>query len=172
LKAFINHWFLTDKKGFDYLGNYEINENQQDALKIKKPNAYSTNDLSAAALWIGKKGCITPLHCDDTDSFIYQLLGTKKWTLFCPSKYPFLNAIGPLPEKYPMFYSSIVDFRYKDRKKSQLNEKIDFIEITLNVGDALYLPSGWFHFVETIEDSIMTNFIVNNPELTPAICKM
>ena len=41
-----------------------------------------------------------------------------------------------------------------DRDRFPLFEKSEIIKVVLEPGDAIYLPRGWWHYVESLEPSI------------------
>ena len=43
------------------------------------------------------------------------------------------------------------------------------LEIVIRSGEGLYVPYGWFHYVETIEDSVMFNFWVEDGNPIPFV---
>jgi len=107
-------------------------------------------------LWIGGKGCKTPLHFDANDNFLVQVGGTKRVTLFPPEQsanlYP---ALGDLLE-----HCSRVNVFAPDRDAFPLFAQAEAyrIELRLDAGDTLYIPAKWWHAVETLEASISINF--------------
>jgi hypothetical protein len=167
---YINNYFKGDVSNeYHYLGNLHLNGDQYNRLGIKKPSYLLNEDISTGALWIGKRGCITPLHCDGPDIFVYQLFGIKKWTIFPPTAYPSLYTNRPATDSHPNFYTSAVDLRNVDEFKFPNFRKAQSFEFILHPGDSLFLPSGWFHYVETLEDSVMINFWIINQQLTPIV---
>lgn len=147
----------------DQGGNYYI---QQQDMRTEFPELLS--DIERPALladgivikqtnvWIGGKGCRTPLHFDHNHNFLVQVDGKKHVTLFPPSQSPNLypaagdvlehcsrvNVFAPDLKNYPLFQEA-------ERHKSQL---------LLQPGDTLFIPSGWWHSVESLEPSISVNF--------------
>jgi len=105
--------------------------------------------------WFGGGGCKSPLHFDRADNFFVQLLGKKRVTLFPPSAGKYLypsedkkrphisrvNIFAPDEDMYPLL---------KDAKKEK-------IVVELEPGDVLYIPSLWWHGVESLGTSISVN---------------
>ena len=158
MKEFMEAHFNNRAEDLSYLGNQPLSEIQLARLNIKRPSFYSTKNVSNGALWIGKKGCITPLHCDGTDIFVHQLLGKKKWILFPPSNFPNLNATRPTPGTHPEYFTSSLDLRHLDKEARKDLNLVGQLKVSLNGGDSMFMPAGWFHYVETQEDSVMINF--------------
>jgi hypothetical protein len=109
--------------------------------------------LTRSFIWYGPKGNFTPLHHDETNNMFLQVYGRKKIWLV-----PALQS--------PLLYNdtavfSPIDLRQIDDKKHPLAKQATPIELTLNPGDTLFIPIGWWHQVESLDVSIsitMTNF--------------
>jgi ribosomal protein L16 Arg81 hydroxylase len=71
-------------------------------------------------------------HWDTHDVFAIQLIGRKRWRLFAPT--------FPLP----------LTFQGHDRSGHQCPSEPSF-EITMEEGDVLYLPRGWWHHVVPLQ---------------------
>lgn len=108
-------------------------------------------------LWIGPKGTITPLHHDRTNNLFLQVYGSKRFRLIPAVQVPYMyNDVGvfskvdlldPKPETYPLY------------------SRIDAIDVTLEAGDLLFIPIGWWHHVvgETTSISLsFTNIVADN----------
>lgn len=112
-----------------------------------------SDDLSG--IWIGSKGCITPLHFDAWHGVLCQIRGTKRVTLFSPedtdNMYPRKQVDGMnmhtselILEKLdlPDSPSSVADAAYMEqfpRAKHIVPWTVD-----LAPGDALYIPPFWW----------------------------
>lgn len=169
LQDYLDNHFKQKTNEHHYLGNFELSYEQLKALDIKIPEIYHPKNILTIKLWIGEKGCITPLHCDGSDNFVFQLLGVKKWTLIPPVNFANLYINEKAGYAPADFWCSDVDSGNVDSNLFPKFEYAKKIEIILKPGEALYVPYGWFHYVETIEDSIMINFWTDNRGLTPAI---
>ena len=71
-------------------------------------------------------------HWDTHDVFAIQLIGRKRWRLFAPTL--------PLP----------LTFQAHDRSGHQCPAE-PVLEITMEEGDVLYLPRGWWHHVVPLQ---------------------
>ena len=110
--------------------------------------------VRATNLWLGARGCVTPLHIDGSHGFLLQVHGKKAVTLFSPDQRRFLYpAVGT---ERP--HLSLVDPRAPDEDRFPLFAHARAEQFTLEPGDALYLPPGWWHEVESLDVAVSINF--------------
>ena len=77
-------------------------------------------------------------------SWSANIVGRKQWTFLLPGEEEKLrDSLGNLP-----FDLSSEDLRDKG---------IKYVEVTQQVGEIIFVPSGWFHTVLNIEDTISIN---------------
>jgi hypothetical protein len=94
-------------------------------------------------LFIGGQGMRFPgLHVDywGMDAFLSQLYGEKEVLLFAPSQTPFLYA----PPNDPLC-CPIEDFDDPDYDRYPLYARAQPIRFTLQPGETLFCPNGWWH---------------------------
>eukprot|EP01134_Creolimax_fragrantissima_P000953 CFRG0953T1 len=115
---------------------------------------------------IGPKGSGSSFHIDPNGTSAWNgvVKGRKKWILYPPSTTPpgvFPSADGSevaSPVSLNEWYSKF----YADSK----NEDIKPLECICNEGELMFVPSGWWHAVMNIEDSIaITQNYVSNANL-------
>ena len=112
---------------------------------------------SCTAFWFGPASTVTPLHHDTCNIMFVQIYGRKTFKLYSPlesdllqgarSMYAAIDPERPNHELHPNF-STVQEY-----------------EVTLQPGDAIFLPIGWWHHVRALDISIslaMTNFVVPN----------
>lgn len=80
-----------------------------------------------------------PLHFDNTDAFIVQLAGSKRWQLWKPTYERPLDS--PLSERY------VAPLMEKDEAKLTLEE-----DTVLEAGDVLYMPRGFYHKAVALDE--------------------
>lgn len=107
--------------------------------------------------WFGPAGTVTPLHHDLVNIFLAQVCGRKLVKLIPSHQLPLVyNHVGVFSEvdcerpdyaKYPHFRSAVST------------------DVTLNPGEVLFIPVGWWHYVKALDTSItvtLDNFVFPN----------
>ena len=98
-------------------------------------------------LWIGPAGTHTPLHHDGDDSMFCQVLGRKRIRLAPPESLPLL-------ERSRGVYSH---WDPGDALEPDAPEAM--LEVVLAAGEALFIPSGWWHQVDALDPSISVSVL-------------
>jgi len=115
-------------------------------------------------LWVGGAGCVTPLHFDHAHNFLIQVRGLKELTLFSPADsanlYPSDQGAGHLSQIY---------LDQVDEEKFPLFRNATPFHCSLEAGDVLFIPPGWWHHVRSMEACISVNFWWNRFELIDGI---
>ncbi len=129
------------------------------------PGLRTENDLGLDALnplvsvWVGNQSII-PAHYDFPDNIACCVLGRRRFTLFPPDQLDNLY-VGPLdftPSGQPI---SLVDFKDPDFEQfPKFKDALDTaIIVDLEPGDALFIPSMWWHHVESLDSlNILINY--------------
>ncbi len=118
----------------------------------------SKRNLDAANLWISYHGVFTQSHFDELENFNISLQGRKRFILFppgCRDYYPrpLLKGFG---DKSKVFDFANIDPQRFPRLIAKLPQKRDII---LKSGEMLYIPLGWWHQAESLDDlNININF--------------
>jgi ribosomal protein L16 Arg81 hydroxylase len=89
-------------------------------------------------MWFGPEGTITPLHYDDRNNIIIQILGRKDVQLCSPYYSRLMAQTRP-------WYAGVDPIA---------TGAIPGIALTLEPGDALFIPVGWWHAVKATDPSI------------------
>ncbi|WP_256077329.1 cupin-like domain-containing protein [Massilia sp. YIM B04103] len=107
--------------------------------------------------WFGPAGTITPFHHDLTNNFMVQIMGRKRVRLIAPCDTPRLynqrHCFTP------------VDGRAIDVQRYPDMAGVPVLDCVLEPGEILFLPVGWWHFVEGLEISVTiaaTHFLWDN----------
>ncbi|MCW8196342.1 cupin-like domain-containing protein [Proteobacteria bacterium 005FR1] len=112
-----------------------------------------------ASIWIGNRSRIAA-HYDFPDNIACVVAGRRRFTLFPPEQVENLY-VGPLDLTPSGQQISLVDFQSPDFEKhprfAQALEAARTVE--LDPGDALFIPSMWWHYVESLADyNILVNY--------------
>jgi len=110
-------------------------------------------------LWLGNQ-LRTAAHWDLPQNLACVIAGRRRFTLFPTDQIANLY-IGPVDFTLSGQPISLVDFRNPDfDRHPRFAEALDHAEIAeLEPGDALYMPSLWFHHVESLDPfGAMINF--------------
>jgi lysine-specific demethylase 8 len=105
--------------------------------------------------WIGPKGSITGFHCDWSENLNIQIKGEKFFYLVSPE----FNNCMYISDKFERISSvSMIDLKNYDEKKFPLFKNAKVYKAHLKEGDAIYIPRGWWHYVESLSPSIGVSF--------------
>ncbi|MBY0403267.1 MAG: cupin-like domain-containing protein, partial [Cyanobacteria bacterium] len=107
-------------------------------------------DRAVPSFWFGPKGTMTQMHQDITNSFYVQVYGSKKFYLISPFQTPYMY-------HHQNFFSPL-DIENLDLLSYPLAKKLKVIECTVNPGEILFIPLGWWHQVRSLEISIAMSF--------------
>lgn len=97
-------------------------------------------------LWFGPGGTVTRLHHDAAPVMIAQVYGRKLVKLISPYNLSYIYSQGA--------WISPVDMEDPDFSQYPLMRDVAVTEVTLNPGDLLFIPLGWWHWVKSLEVSI------------------
>jgi hypothetical protein len=120
-----------------------------------------THPASSLNLWAGPGGHVEALHYDPMDGTLVQLHGSKRVILFPPSQtsnlYPFplyvhLKHGMKLRSWFSQVYPDRPDFEAFPKLRQALQHRH---EVILNLGEMLYIPTGWWHEVESLGDEMV-----------------
>lgn len=129
------------------------------------PGFRDKNDLdlqgrdSLVSIWLGNQ-CRVAAHYDFPNNLACCLSGQRRFTLFPPNQAQNLY-VGPIDFTPSGQAISLVDFANPDfatypRFKHALAASIN---IDLAPGDALFIPSMWWHHVESLDDfNVLVNY--------------
>jgi hypothetical protein len=110
------------------------------------------------SLWLGNRSRIAA-HFDVSDNLACVVAGRRRFTLFAPEQVGNLY-IGPMDPTPAGQAISLVDFAKPDFERfPRFAQALEAAEVAeMEAGDALYLPSMWWHHVEALSP---VNLLVN-----------
>ncbi|KAJ1723527.1 JmjC domain-containing protein 4 [Coemansia erecta] len=100
--------------------------------------------------YLGGRGTWTPFHEDVWRSYSWSanVCGRKQWTLVPPGQNAlFTDGLG----------NWVHDLRAYDATKFPRLNELRTIEIVQEAGETIFVPSGWWHQVVNLEDTISIN---------------
>jgi hypothetical protein len=101
-------------------------------------------------LWFGPAGTMTPLHHDPQNVLFVQVHGRKQFWMVSPLQtHRVYNDVGVYAE---------VDVRRPDYDQHPRFRQVQLYSFTVRAGDALFIPVGWWHQVESLDPSISLSF--------------
>lgn len=118
------------------------------------PFFLETNRMGDGFFWMGPRGTITPWHHDLTQNFLLQIRGRKKVTLASPAETPRMQNHRHCFSRF----GTSTDF-------TGVKNAPATCEVILGPGEILFIPVGWWHHVEGLDQTIgmsFTNFVWNN----------
>lgn len=111
------------------------------------------------SIWIGGATTAT-CHFDALDNIACCVAGRRRFTIFSPDQISNLYP-GPLEPTPGGQVISLIDFKNPDFQKfPRFQEALLTAQVAdLDPGDALYLPSMWWHHVESLESyNVLVNY--------------
>jgi hypothetical protein len=111
------------------------------------------------SIWMGNKSRI-PAHYDFASNIACCVAGKRRFTLFPPEELENLY-VGPVDFTPAGQAISMVDFLNPDFEKYPKFQKAleSALVVELEPGDAIMIPSMWWHHVEALEDfNILVNY--------------
>lgn len=117
-----------------------------------------------ARVWVGNASHVAP-HFDISENIAAVALGRRRVTLFPPHQTANLY-VGPLDVTIAGQPVSMVDIRTPDlvRYPRYAEAMEHTVEAELGPGDAIYMPSMWWHCIEATDPAnILVNYWYNAP---------
>ena len=112
-------------------------------------------------IFLNGQGSVTPLHRDQGDLLVLQVLGTKDWHLFSPTLTPCIDpSLGRLPLAADL---SALDAAQILRRIDGSGLMRHAMRVELKPGDALFLPSGWWHEVKAA--TLSMSLTITGPDM-------
>ena len=125
---------------------FNLLQNCPDLIKdIKYPEIGVKFFKRLPVLFVGGEGAKVLMHYDMdlANNFHFNFAGTKKFILYPPSETKYLYKVP-----YSIVSMETIDMEAPDFKKYPALAHAKGYEVTLHHGDALFIPSKWWHFVK------------------------
>ncbi|XP_031113134.1 uncharacterized protein LOC116016840 [Ipomoea triloba] len=141
-----------------------LNSENEEAIQLKclsedihKPVLLGTKSMASVNLWMNSAKTRSSTHYDPHNNLLCIVSGCKQVSLWPPSASPFLY---PLPLYGEASNHSAVTLENPNLslypRAKYLNEYSQ--KVILHAGDALFIPEGWFHQVDSENLTIAVNF--------------
>eukprot|EP00897_Mesotaenium_endlicherianum_P001356 jgi/Mesen1/1248/ME000129S00354 len=113
--------------------------------------------VASINLWMSVNGSRSSAHYDPLHNLLCVVQGTKRVRVWDPSA---ARVLYPMPLHGEASNHSAVDFVAPDLDRFPLYAAARHLsrEVTLRAGDALFLPEGWWHQVDSAGVSMAVNF--------------
>jgi hypothetical protein len=145
-----------------YLMQQSIYQEFPDLLKDIELPRYANSAGHKINLWLGEAGLNTRPHYDTYDNFLVQVMGRKLVRLFSPvasdNMYPYSIQDDLFPNDSPVYISRIMNTDFINYSQFPKLKNVECFESILEPGDLLFIPSGWWHEVKSLDLSISVNF--------------
>ncbi|KAL2556829.1 2-oxoglutarate (2OG) and Fe(II)-dependent oxygenase superfamily protein [Forsythia ovata] len=124
---------------------------------IQNPSFLEGKTLSSVNLWMNNAQSRSSTHYDPNHNLLCIIAGCKQVVLWPPSASPFLY---PMPLYGEASNHSAIALENPDLRVYPRAEHLDKYsqKVTLHAGDALFIPEGWFHQVDSGSLTIAVNF--------------
>ncbi|PON96689.1 JmjC domain containing protein [Trema orientale] len=145
--AYTTPQFFCDDWLNMYLDNYRMH---------RDPDVYSeSNEISCSDyrfVYMGEKGSWTPLHADVFRSYSWSanVCGKKRWLFLSPSQSHLVFDRYMKSSVYNI-YDEVSETKFPGFKKAI------WLECIQEPNEVIFVPSGWYHQVDNLEDTISIN---------------
>lgn len=126
-------------------------------------------DVPQKNVWLGPAGTRTPLHTDPYHNIFCQVMGHKYVRLYPPGATESVYPRGVDENGVDESNTSGVELRFDRDGKGNLAveeeesfplfvAQEDYREVIVGPGECLYIPAGWWHYVEALSVSYSVSF--------------
>lgn len=153
---FIEHMMLGDNtEHVAYLAQHDLFDQIPELLDdISQPEYILSEEEPRVKAWLGPKGTVSPLHTDPSHNLLCQVFGSKKIILASPEStenlYPH--------DHFMMNNTSQIDAENLDFEKFPRTRDVNFLQLTLQAGEVLYMPPKWWHHVRSLSPSFSVSY--------------
>ncbi|KAL4584910.1 hypothetical protein LXL04_009521 [Taraxacum kok-saghyz] len=147
-KAYTTPLFFHDDWLNLYLDHYHMHEDPDTSQK--------NDDISCSDyrfVYMGANGTWTPFHADVFRSYSWSanVCGKKKWYFLSPSQHHLAFDRNMKNSVYDIF-EEVNESIFPNFKKTT------WLECTQDQNEIIFVPSGWYHQVHNLEDTISINY--------------
>ncbi|GJZ38840.1 2-oxoglutarate (2OG) and Fe(II)-dependent oxygenase superfamily protein, partial [Tanacetum coccineum] len=124
---------------------------------IRTPQFLETKTLASINLWMNGAQTRSSTHYDPHHNLLCVISGSKQVDLWPPSSSPFLYPMPLYGEASNHSAVPIDDIDLSLHPRAEDSKKYSQ-RVILNAGDALFIPEGWFHQVDSESLTVAVNF--------------
>ncbi|KAI0677364.1 Clavaminate synthase-like protein [Trametes maxima] len=176
--------YLQSQNGNLFTSRYFDLNGQEDESEFEPLREHAPSEIpwcsdaldkspDAVNLWIGDEKSVTSIHSDPYENIYTVIRGSKTFTLLPPTegwfleerRYPHATYVRsattsqlelvPSPVDTPLVrWSSVAD----PTAPGALPVGAHPIHVTVNAGETLYLPAGWWHYVRQQGFTVAVNY--------------
>lgn len=103
----------------------------------------------------GMRGLIAEAHYDSGRNMVAMLKGSKRYIITPPWTCDRLGIISDT--RHPSYRHSVIDWSDPLQAQQSGFDKVDAIDTIVHMGEVLYIPSFWFHYIVSLEYSVQCN---------------
>lgn len=146
----------SDTESMLYLKDWHLRETMPEYRFYETPKFFASDWLNEYLtdrkqndymfVYIGPKGTWTSFHADVFSSYSWStnICGVKRWLLLPPGEeFKLKDSLGNLP--------------FEISEELLKEKKVAYYDIRQKAGEAIFVPSGWYHQVQNLEDAISVN---------------
>ena len=145
-------------EGRGYLAQHALFEQVPallDDIDLPDYTAMGEGQVQAINAWLGPAGTVSPVHNDPLHNLLAQPVGYKYVRLYAPDQAERLY----LHEEPKLSNSGRVDVRRPDAAEEfPLFAEAVYEDVVVGPGEMLYIPPGWFHYVQAQSSSFSVSF--------------
>ncbi|EEC71563.1 hypothetical protein OsI_03919 [Oryza sativa Indica Group] len=124
---------------------------------IQEPTFLRGKPFSSINIWMNRAHLRSSTHYDPHHNLLCVVAGCKKVTLWPPSSSPYLYPMPVYGEASNHSSVSIEEPDYSRYTRARYMKEYSE-RVILNCGDALFIPEGWYHQVDSDDLTIAINF--------------
>jgi lysine-specific demethylase 8 len=150
---------VTDDGPRWYLHKHNIEQQLPELIPdIRTPEHIEGSAMLLTSLWMGPRGSVTPIHHDFSDNFFVEVRGRKRVVMYAPEpeqafyRLPFRAVNG----RSSWHISRVGSLDNVERDEFPQFERAQPIDVTVEQGDVLYIPSFYWHEVHSLDSPSMS----------------
>ncbi|KAG8078110.1 hypothetical protein GUJ93_ZPchr0007g6112 [Zizania palustris] len=124
---------------------------------IQEPTCVKGKPFSSINIWMNRAHLRSSTHYDPHHNLLCVVAGCKRVTLWPPSASPCLYPMPVYGEASNHSSVSIEEPDYSSYTRARYMKEYSE-RVILNCGDALFIPEGWYHQVDSDDLTIAINF--------------